>query len=154
MKKENQLRTDKTDNLKTGEDIEELKDKTTSRTPDDDAGIVVRSQASGDKPAKAMTPQELSQKKYYDEQANKERKVTEFYNTLKNCSKVLAWIIGVSITLFVGYGAYYIGSISEPIGRLKKSVEGVEKSYEELKVRINKQEERLTETREEFLRNK
>ena len=96
---------------------------------------------------------EIAQKKCYEEEGRKNKSKANFFDTSKNCVKIISGILGI-ILIFSGiYLAYYISSIAEPMGRLKESVENIEKTNQEFENRIKALENKLTETREEFIKN-
>jgi len=153
MQLNNQISNEEKETAKTGGDIGVVEEKTAIEIPQDKAGTKTIADVAGEIPTRSMTPTEIAQKKHYEKEALKNESKAKLFDTIKNCAKVLSILLGIVITLCGIYLAYYVSSISEPMGALKKSVENIEKTNGELKDRMKAVENKLSETREEFIRN-
>jgi len=152
MQINNQTSSEERETTKTGEDIGIAEEKTAVEIPKDKTEAKTIDDVVGETPTRSMTPTEIAQKKHYEKEAIKNESKAKFFGTLKYCAWILTGIIGILATLGVVNFSYYLRSISEPMGALKKSVENIEKTNGKLEERINAVENKLSETREEFIR--
>jgi len=148
MKISNEISSEERENAKTGKDLDPVVDETTIVIPEEKAGGEPTAEGGGKGQPGDMTPRDIAQAKYYEEARRSEVSRTKLFAITGICVKVLSTIIGV-LALF---GIYYISNISEPMGGLKESVENVKETNEELKDRVKAVENKLSETREEFIR--
>jgi len=100
-----------------------------------------------------LTPMEISQKEYYD----KKRIETEQRININNIIRKWLGVIGALVAFFVTalgiYFGYYISSVSEPVGNIKKGMEVIELDNRKINSRLDKVEDDISNTREEFLRS-
>ena len=148
MKISNEISPEERENAKTGKDLDPVADETTTVIPEEKADGEPIAEGGGKGQPGDMTPKDIAQAKYYEEARSSAASRTKLFAIMGICMKVLSSITGILLL----YGIYYINSISEPMGGLKESVENVKKTNEELKDRIKAVENKLSETREEFIR--
>ena len=155
MQLNNQISSEEKETAKTGEDIRVAEEKTAVEIPQDKEEGKTISDIVGETPTGSMTPTEIAQKKHYEKEAIKNESKAKLFVAIKYCVWIITGIIGIVVTLGAVYLGYYLNSISEPMGALKENVENIEQTNEELKDRIRAVENKLSETREEFiLKNK
>lgn len=125
-----------------------VSEKTTSETPEDNVAP-----ASYDVASKNLTPTEVVQIRRHEMEIKKNESMKNLYDMLRICAKWLSVLLGIVITLGAGFLIYFITSIAEPIGGLKEKVENIEKLNNDLIGRFEKLENKLIETREEFIKS-
>lgn len=152
MTKEDQISNKEIQTQKTGEEFFIPEEKTSTETPSNLPEPTVVSSTSEQSFKKNLTPVEVAQKKHYEKEADKNDRLGKLYKTLEVCAKGLSWVIGVVIAVFAAYWAYNLSSISEPIGALKENIKNNNETSKETENRIRVLEDKLTETREEFIR--
>ena len=151
MRIDNQISSEERETAKTGEDIGVAEEKTAIETPEDKAEGKITADVAGEIPTGSMTPTESARKKHYEKEAVKNESKAKLFGALKYCVWILTVIIGILAILGAVDFSYYLKSISEPMGALKKSVENIEETNGELKDRMKTVENKLSETREEFI---
>lgn len=151
MKINDQVSSEERETTKTGGDIEVAEEKTAVESPQDKTEAKTSEDGVGEASTRSMTPTEIAQKAHYEKEAVKNKSIAKLFLTIKYCVWIITVIIGILATWGASQFGYYLKSISEPMGVLKKSVENIEKTNEELKDRIRAVENKLSETREEFI---
>lgn len=151
MQINNQISNEEREITKTGEDVGVAEEKTAIGIPQDKTEAKTIDNTVEKTLTRSMTPTEIAQKTHYEKEAIKNEAKAKLFDTIKICAKVLSIILGLAITVGTIFLSYYISSISEPMGALKKSVENIEETNGELKDRMKTVENKLSETREEFI---
>jgi hypothetical protein len=101
-----------------------------------------------------LTPTDFSLIKRHESEAIKNGKQADFYQTLAKCAKNLSIAFGLIIAVLGVYWAYYLSSVAEPIGGLKESVKYYQIQNQKLEDRVKVLEDRLVQTREEYLKKR
>lgn len=96
-------------------------------------------------------PVEIAQEQYYLAQKKLDESKASFWKTLKGIAHAFAWLLGLLVAVLSVFWAYSLTSIAEPIGGVKADIQSIKEENKEIKIQIQKNEDRLNETIDKLL---
>ncbi|MBU2540268.1 hypothetical protein KJ786_03910 [Patescibacteria group bacterium] len=91
----------------------------------------------------APTPVDISRKKYYDSERDKNKAKITLFNVLKYLIPIFVSIVIGLLALFGAIWAYKLNNIAEPIGGIKAEINNLKSNNNDIEADIEKLEDRI-----------
>ena len=129
---------------KTGEDIFSIdKNEPTTHIATNDEDDDNKAEAKNGAFENNSSPAEISRKKYYDSEKNKNDAKTKVFNVLKYLIPIFFSLVVGLLAIFGGIWAYKLNNIAEPIGGIKAEIENLKSNNNIFRSDIDKLEDRV-----------